>query len=79
AVADDGWTGVFGMATLPLARGSGAARCVLAALAEWAIDQRADNMYLQVENNNVAALRLYEQAGFTPVSEYHYRTAIYAR
>jgi GNAT superfamily N-acetyltransferase len=75
AVADDGWTGVFGMATLPQARGKGAARCVLAALAQWAIDQHAENMYLQAENSNIPARRLYEQAGFTLVSEYHYRTA----
>jgi GNAT superfamily N-acetyltransferase len=35
-VADTGWAGVFGMATLPGARGKGAARSVLAALADWA-------------------------------------------
>jgi hypothetical protein len=33
AVADAGWAGVFGMATLPEARGQGAARSVLSALA----------------------------------------------
>jgi hypothetical protein len=48
AVADTGWTGVFGMATLPQARGRGAAREVLAALAGWARDQGAGHMYLQV-------------------------------
>ncbi len=36
AVADTGWAGLFGMATLPGARGKGAARDVLAALADWA-------------------------------------------
>ncbi len=36
AVADTGWAGVFGMATLPRARGTGAARSVLAALTRWA-------------------------------------------
>ena len=36
AVADDGWAGVFGMATLPHARGMLAGRSVLAALASWA-------------------------------------------
>lgn len=34
-VADEGWAGVFGMATLPRARGKGAGRSVLAALADW--------------------------------------------
>ena len=73
AVADTGWAGVFGMATLPLARGKGAARCVLAALAGWAAAQRADRLYLQVERGNTPALRLYGQAGFTELCGYHYR------
>jgi GNAT superfamily N-acetyltransferase len=74
-VADGGWAGIFGMATLPPARGKGAGRCVLAALATWVKDHRADRMYLQVERSNVPALRLYEQSGFKQVSDYHYRTA----
>lgn len=75
AVAGTGWAGVFGMATLPQARGKGAARCVLAALARWAASHHAGHMYLQVERGNVPALRLYEQAGFTRICRYHYRTA----
>ncbi|KIH98582.1 GNAT family acetyltransferase [Streptomonospora alba] len=73
AAADTGWAGVFNMATLPEARGNGAAGCVLAALAEWARTQRAHRMYLQVERANAAALRLYQRAGFTEVCGYHYR------
>jgi GNAT superfamily N-acetyltransferase len=76
AVADTGWVGVFGMATLPEARGKGAARSVLGALADWAGAHHADRMYLQVERDNVPALRLYEQAGFSEVSGYHYRAAV---
>jgi N-acetylglutamate synthase len=75
AVADTGWAGVFSMATLPRARGKGAARAVLAALGAWADAQRADRMYLQVERDNIPALRLYEQAGFSEICRYHYRTA----
>nr|WP_218105227.1 GNAT family N-acetyltransferase [Micromonospora rhizosphaerae] len=74
-VADTGWAGVFGMATLPEARGKGAARGVLAALAHWVGAHQADHMYLQVERGNSPALRLYEQAGFTEICGYHYRTA----
>lgn len=48
AVADTDWTGVFGMATLPEARGKGAAGSILAALADWATAQKTDKMYLQV-------------------------------
>jgi GNAT superfamily N-acetyltransferase len=75
AVADTGWAGVFGMATLPEARGKGAARTVLAALADWAGGHEADRMYLQVERDNIPALRLYERTGFGEICGYHYRTA----
>jgi ribosomal protein S18 acetylase RimI-like enzyme len=76
AVADSGWAGVFGMATLPEARGRGAAHAVLAALACWAADeQSADRMYLQVATDNDPALRLYARAGFSELAAYHYRSA----
>jgi N-acetylglutamate synthase len=75
AVVDDGWVGVFGMATRSAARRKGAARSVLASLAQWADDLGAASMYLQVERDNVAALELYRQAGFEEVCAYHYRSA----
>lgn len=71
-VVDGGWAGVFGMATLPDARGTGRARAVLAALAAWASAHRADAMYLQVERTHEAALRLYANAGFTAAASYRY-------
>lgn len=74
AVAEAGWTGVFGMATLPDARGRGAATAVLAALVRWADDHRAGHIYLQVERDNAGARHLYERAGFTELCQYHYRT-----
>jgi ribosomal protein S18 acetylase RimI-like enzyme len=75
AVAEDGWAGVFGMATLPHARGKRAGRSVLAALAVWAAAHDADRLYLQVACDNIPALRLYDGAGFGEVCTYHYRTA----
>lgn len=75
AVADTGWGGVFSMATLPSARGKGAARNVLAALADWSAANGAEHMYLQVESDNTPAVRLYGRAGFTGICAYHYRTA----
>ncbi len=75
AVADAGWVGVFGMATLPAARGSGASRGILAAVADWASAQEAGGVYLQVERDNAAALRLYARAGFAEAAAYHYRIA----
>lgn len=74
AVADTGWTGVFGMATLPSARGRGAATAVLATLSDWATTH-GDRVYLLVERDNRSARALYERAGFREVSSYHYRTA----
>ena len=73
AVADDGWTGVFGMATAPQARRRGAARLALAAIEGWANEQCAPRRYLQVEQSNTAAIRLYEASGFTEIATYHYR------
>jgi GNAT superfamily N-acetyltransferase len=75
AVVDTGWAGVFGMATLPAARDRGAGRAVLAALSGWAEAQGVDNMYLQVERDNRAAMRLYERTGFRELRPYHYRVA----
>ena len=73
AVADDGWTGVFGMITAPQARRQGAARLVLAAIAGWAGQHGAPRLYLQVERSNTTAARLYEATGFTEIATYHYR------
>lgn len=78
-VAESGWAGVFGMATLPEARGRGVARSVLGALAHWADVRHVDHLYLQVERGNIQALRLYGQAGFTKVCGYHYRSLEQAR
>ncbi|MEU8299981.1 GNAT family N-acetyltransferase [Micromonospora sp. NPDC048909] len=75
AVADTGWAGVFNMATLPRARGEGAADRVLAALADWAAAQHVDEMYLQVERDNAPAMRLYGRRGFRELRGYHYRIA----
>ncbi len=73
AVAGDGWTGVFGMATAPTARRRGAARLVLTAIANWAGEQGAPRLYVQVERSNTPAVRLYEAAGFSGLATYHYR------
>ncbi len=73
-VADTGWAGVFGMATVPRARGRGVARAVLAALAGWAAACGTERMYLQVERDNGTGLRLYGESGFRELSSYHYRS-----
>jgi GNAT superfamily N-acetyltransferase len=72
-VAQAGWTGIFAMRTLPGARGRGVARAVLGALAAWASATGNGRLYLQVETDNAAALRLYAGAGFATAYGYHYR------
>ncbi|WP_194923439.1 GNAT family N-acetyltransferase [Catenulispora pinisilvae] len=73
AVAEGGWAGIFNMATRPEARGKGAAGAVIAALADWAAVNDAARMYLQVEQENEGALRLYARAGFTELSPFYFR------
>lgn len=72
-VLDGSWAGIFAMATLPAARRRGAGRGVLLGLTRWALQQNAQQLYLQVEKANQTALRLYRHAGFVPRYEYHYR------
>ncbi|WP_030154763.1 N-acetyltransferase [Glycomyces sp. NRRL B-16210] len=73
AVADTGWTGVFGLATLPEARGRDAGRELLRLLAVWAESQGTAGMYLQVQAANAGAIALYGRAGFVEALGYHYQ------
>lgn len=72
ATVEDGWVGVFTIATLVSARRGGVARAVLAALAAWAYEQGATRAYLQAEADQAAA-GLVQAAGFEPAFEYWYR------
>ncbi|MEV5893335.1 GNAT family N-acetyltransferase [Nonomuraea fuscirosea] len=73
AVMDDGWTGVFCMATHPARRRAGVAGAVMAELARWSRERGAPRLYLQVEEDNHPARALYEGLGFTTSHRYHYR------
>jgi GNAT superfamily N-acetyltransferase len=75
-VGEAGWAGVFAMATLPGARGCGAGTAVLEALCRWAADEALPRLYLQLEDGNDAARRLYDCAGFTDLFSYHYRVSV---
>ncbi len=68
------WLGIFGMWTRPDLRGQGIGKSVIDALSTWAVEHEAIGLYLQVENSNDAARRLYERIGFRPAYGYHYRT-----
>jgi ribosomal protein S18 acetylase RimI-like enzyme len=72
-VVEQGWLGIFCMATLPDFRRQGVARGILRTLVIWARLYEARNTYLQVMDDNTAALGLYAAAGFQPAYLYHYR------
>ncbi|GAA1658062.1 GNAT family N-acetyltransferase [Actinoplanes couchii] len=72
-VAGDGLAGIFCMATDPQHRRRGHAAAILRAGAAWSAGQGAELLYLQVEEDNTPARRLYEGVGFTHSHSYHYR------
>ena len=74
AVCEQDWVGIFCMHTLKSHRRQGTARQILGALASWALNKGAANMYLQVESENLAARQFYEAARFVTQYGYHYRT-----
>jgi N-acetylglutamate synthase len=74
AVAD-GWGGLSAVAVHPGHRRAGLATAITVALAEAAAGQGAARLYLQVEEDNTAAVALYARMGFTSHHRYHYRIA----
>jgi N-acetylglutamate synthase len=76
-VAEDaGWAGLTAIETAPAHRRRGLAAAVSAALASAAAARGAAGLYLQVEDDNAAARRLYEGMGFADHHRYHYRIAV---
>jgi N-acetylglutamate synthase len=74
-VLEQGWIGVYCMATHPEYRRRGAAAAVLRSLASWGQRLGATRTYLQVTEPNVPARTLYERAGFQTLYGYYYREA----
>ncbi|GAA3345194.1 hypothetical protein GCM10020358_51310 [Amorphoplanes nipponensis] len=74
-VADGQWTGVFCMTTHPDHRRRGIARAILGAGARWAAARGCAGLYLQVEQDNVAAREVYARSGFAHSHDYHYRVS----
>lgn len=67
------WLGVFCMSTRPAVRRMGAATAILRTLSIWASLYNAEEAYLQVKQNNAAALATYARAGFQSAYPYYYR------
>jgi GNAT superfamily N-acetyltransferase len=74
AVIEREWAGIFAMQTAAPYRGQGVARALLDALIARAGAAGANRLYLQVEQDNAVAQRLYLRAGFGFAYSYHYRT-----
>lgn len=72
-VLEDGLAGIFAMRTQAPFRRRGLARLVLGALAGWARASGARQIYLQVEDENAPARRLYAGLGFVRAYGYRYR------
>jgi len=76
AAADGrGWLGLSLVEVIPAARRRGLARRVVAELARWAAGRGADRAYLQVEEQNAAAVACYARLGFRTHHEYLTRYA----
>jgi ribosomal protein S18 acetylase RimI-like enzyme len=73
--ADAGWAGLTAIETDPACRRRGLATAVSAALAGLAAARGAVGLYLQVEDGNDGARRLYAGMGFASHHRYHYRVA----
>jgi len=71
-VVERGWLGVFCVVTAPELRRQGLAGSVMHTLAAWGKAQGAEHVYLQVMDDNLPALVLYERLGFEQLYQYYY-------
>ncbi len=71
-VVERGWLGVFCVVTYAHFRRQGLATQVMRALAEWGAREQVGKVYLQVMDDNRAALSLYEKLGFSKLYQYWY-------
>jgi ribosomal protein S18 acetylase RimI-like enzyme len=74
AVSSD-WAGLTTIEVDPAHRRQGLAIAVTIALASAARAEGVSQLYLQVEDDNVAARALYQRIGFADHHGYHYRLA----
>jgi N-acetylglutamate synthase len=75
ASVDRGWVGVTAVEVDPRHRRRGLATQIMRGVLEWAAGRGASEAYLQVGEENSAALALYDRLGFGPHHRYHYRLA----
>jgi len=66
------WLGIHGMRTAKPARGKGLATVLISAMAGKALERGIARSFLQVDQSNTGARRLYDRLGFAEVWEYAY-------
>lgn len=66
---DDRRADVVGVYVRPALRGTGAVDLLLAAAAEWVLDQGLDRVQLDVHRDNLRAQAAYRRSGFAPTGE----------
>jgi len=74
-VVTDGWLGVTALTVDETRRRGGMGRHLMGELMRWAAVRGARSVYLQVADENTAALGFYDRIGFTRHHGYHYRRA----
>lgn len=74
-VVDEGWLGTTAVTVTESARRRGLGAHLMRGLAEWAAAAGATHAYLQVAEENAAALAMYDRLGFRTHHRYHYRIA----
>lgn len=70
AVLDGELLGLFNLLTSRTERRRGYGKALLGMLVGWGETRGATGAFLQVEETNLAARRLFENAGFRPTYEY---------
>jgi GNAT superfamily N-acetyltransferase len=73
ARCDGDYLGVFNMRTAEKERGKGHAKKLVGALLAWGKSQGAKRAFLQVDQTNTPALKVYRSYGFAPLYDYWYR------
>lgn len=73
AVRNGDLLGVFGIATADVHRGLGYATAVVGQLLRWGESVGIKSAYLQVEQDNCAAVSVYRKLGFRKLYDYWYR------
>jgi GNAT superfamily N-acetyltransferase len=76
AVLERGWAGFTNVVTSPNHRRKGIGARLVQALAQWSNLNGAEHLYLQVLQDNTAAIQLYSKLGFSHAFNYHYRARL---